>query len=240
MMGLVLSASPVGEYDKRLVVLTKEYGKITMFARGARRQNSMLMACSAPFTFGKFTVYRGRNSYNLMSAQVDNYFVELRDDIEAVTYGLYFCEFVDYYTKENQESTEVLKLLYQSCRALTHKELSRRMVRFIFEAKLIYINGEITPLHECVKCGTKEEICGFSVENGGLVCSQCNKVVTDFIKLSPSAIYTLQYIMYSSIEKLYSFTVKDEVILEIENVMKKYIAKYIDRKFKSVEMLDIF
>lgn len=240
MMGLVLSASPVGEYDKRLVVLTKEYGKITMFARGARRQNSMLMACSAPFTFGKFTVYRGRNSYNLMSAQVDNYFVELRDDIEAVTYGLYFCEFVDYYTKENQESMEVLKLLYQSCRALTHKDLSRRMVRFIFEAKLIYINGEITPLHECVKCGAKEEICGFSVDNGGLVCSQCNKEVADFIRLSPSAVYTLQYIMYSSIEKLYSFTVKDDVIVEIENVMKRYIAKYIDRKFKSVEMLDIF
>jgi DNA repair protein RecO (recombination protein O) len=46
--------------------------------------------------------------------------------------------------------------------------------------------------------------------------------------------------MYSSIEKLYSFTVKDDVIVEIENVMKRYIAKYIDRKFKSVEMLDIF
>ena len=113
-MGLVLSASPVAEYDKRLVVLTKEYGKITMFARGARRQNSMLMACSSPFTFGYFTIYKGRNSYNLMSAQVSNYFVELREDIEAVTYGLYFCEFVDYYTKENQEATEILKLLYQS------------------------------------------------------------------------------------------------------------------------------
>ena len=135
---------------------------------------------------------------------------------------------------------EVLKLLYQSCRALTHKDLSRRMVRFVFEAKLIYINGEITPLHECVKCGAKEEICGFSVDNGGLVCSQCNKEVADFIRLSPSAVYTLQYIMYSSIEKLYSFTVKDDVIVEIENVMKRYIAKYIDRKFKSVEMLDIF
>ena len=239
-MGLVLSASPVSEYDKRLVVLTKEYGKITMFARGARRQNSMLMACSSPFTFGYFTIYKGRNSYNLMSAQVSNYFVELREDIEAVTYGLYFCEFVDCYTKENQEATDVLKLLYQSCRALCIKELDKRMVRFVFEAKLIYLNGEITPLYECVKCGSKENLIGISIENGGLICQECIGTISDLIKLSPSAIYTLQYIMYSSIEKLYSFTVTEEVIKEIEFVMKKYISRYIDRKFKSMDMLEMF
>ena len=239
-MGLVLSASPVSEYDKRLVVLTKKYGKITMFARGARRQNSMLMACSSPFTFGYFTIYKGRNSYNLMSAQVSNYFVELREDIEAVTYGLYFCEFVDYYTKENQEATEILKLLYQSCRALCIKELDKRMVRFVFEAKLIYLNGEITPLHECVKCGSKEKLVGISIENGGLICEECRGNISDLIKLSPSAVYTLQYIMYSSIEKLYSFTVTEDVIREIELVMKKYISRYIDRKFKSMDMLEMF
>ena len=142
--GTVLSAMPVGEYDKRIVVLTKERGKISAFAKGARRQGNSLMAGCRPFVTGQFTCYEGRSSYTVRSVDVYQYFDPLSEDMEGVCYGCYFTEVADYYTRENGDEGEMLKLLYQSLRALCAKNLPDLLVRYVFEYKAMVINGEYT------------------------------------------------------------------------------------------------
>lgn len=236
-MGMVLSAMPVGEYNKRLVILTRELGKISAFAKGARKPNSAFLACSEPFSFGEFTLYAGRSSYNIMSAEISNYFTELRGDIDSLYYSFYFCEFTEYITKENNDEKEVLKLLYQSLKAVAKKTIELRLIRAVFELKLMALNGLAPQLFECVKCGSETDFYRFSPKNGGLLCTDCRHLDSEAISISTSALYAMQYIISKEIEKLYTFTVTEDVLIELEGCIMNYLAQYIDHTFRSLRMI---
>lgn len=142
--GMVLKATPVGEYDRRLVILTRERGKVTAFARGAKRPGNQLMAVSRPFVFGQFRLFEGRDAYSLQNADISNYFAELAEDVQAACYGSYFLELADYYCRENVDGTEMLQLLYQSMRALLKPALPDTLIQLVFELRTMVINGEYT------------------------------------------------------------------------------------------------
>lgn len=236
-MGMVLSVSHMDEYDKRVVILTKECGKISAFAKGARRPNSPLLACTEPFTFAEFTLFRGRNSYTIKSANVINYFTELREDLEDVYMGMYFLEMASYYTRENIEAAEVLKLVYQSLRALRVTSLHRDLVRSVFELKMITINGEGPNIFSCHECGARENLHYFVSKEECAFCDSCGPVIKRGIKISQTLLYTMQFVMSQPVEKLYTFTLSDEARREFQKIMAVYIQDHIEATFHSLLLL---
>ena len=236
--GMVLSTMPIGEYDRRVVILTKEQGKISAFARGARRPNSPLVGAVNPLAFGEFTMYEGRTSYTIQSASITNYFAELREDVVGAYYGFYFLEVADYYAKEYTDEREMLKLLYQSMRALINPHIPNRLVRRIFELKALTVNGQAPLVFQCVICGDQERPAVFSPAKGGLVCSECSGDVIDGMILDNSTLYSMQYIESTPVVKLYTFTVAENVLAELEKVMDRLMEVYVDRRFKSLEILE--
>ena len=206
--GMILRAEPVGEYDRRVVILTRERGKLAAFARGARKQGSRLLAATNPFCFGQFALYEGRTAYSVSEAVISNYFEGLREDVENACYGMYFLEVMDYYTRENSDESDMLGLLYQSLKALQHKGLSNELVRYIFEIKALALNGEYP---------------GLPVRK------------MDFLE---STVYSVSFIVNTSVEKLYTFTVTGDVLEELREIADIYRKRFIDRNFKSLEILD--
>lgn len=204
--GMILKAEPFGEYDRRVVILTRERGKIAAFAKGARKQGSRLLASTNPFCFGEFKLFEGRTSYSISEASISNYFEPLRADFEGACYGMYFLEMMDYYTRENSDEKDMLRLLYQSLRALCHAGITNDLVQYIFEIKALAFNGEYP--------GPPQE--------------------TEFLD---STLYTLSYIVNTPVEKLYTFIVTKDVLAQLERIAEEYRRRFIDRKFKSLEIL---
>ncbi len=231
--GMVLKSSPIGEYDKRIVLLTKEYGKISAFAKGARKQDSPLLACSQPFTFGKFAVFRGRHSFHINAAAVQNYFTGLRSDLDGVYYAYYFCEIADYFAAENIDGLEMLILLYQSLRALGLPSLDNHLIRYIVELKMLAINGEMPRVFQCVCCGSKEELSYFSIQKQGVFCKSCGEDTKD-IRISEAAVFTLQKIINTECKSLFTFAVSGQVLEELRNVIGNYWKNRVDKVFHSI------
>ena len=140
--GMVLKAYDYSEYDRRLIVLAREVGRITVFAKGVRRQGAKFMAASEPFVYGDFRLFEGKNAYNLSEAEVKNYFENIRLDMERMLYASFFADMTEYCTRENVDGSENLKLLYRALQALLTDNLDKRLISAAFQLKLIMLGGE--------------------------------------------------------------------------------------------------
>lgn len=235
--GMVLSVMPMGEYDRRIVLLTKERGKITAFARGARKSTSALLAASNSFAFGMFSLYEGRSTYTLTKAAIRHYFTELAQAQPEIYYGYYFLEFAGYYGREGVDESQMLNLLFVALKALLNERLDNELIKSVFELKAMVINGEYPQLFECQSCGSKAALNSFSVSASGMICDKCQPSCTDPIAVNAAVLYTLRFVVTTPLDKLYTFTVTDEVRTAVSRIMNRYVERYTDKKFKTLEIL---
>ncbi len=222
--GIVLTSMPVGDYDRRITILTSERGRITAFAKGARRPTGAFLACTRGFTYAEFTLFEGRDAYNVKSVEKVRYFEELTGDLEGTYYGMYFCELAGTLTREGLEEAGQMKLLYLALLALTKKIMPARLVRCIFELRAIAIYGE----------GMRAEGEYYSARYNGLN----SENYAGSVKVSETTLYTVRFIEQTPLKELFAFKVSDEVLSELERITADYMQNRIERKLKSLEALE--
>lgn len=205
--GMILLATPAGDYDRRLVILTKERGKITAFARSARKPNSPMLASTVPFSFGTFHLYEGKNAYTCVGADISNYFDKLKTDFEGAYYGFYFMEFAAYYAQENMDGKDMLNLLYAALTALENPRLDDRTTRYAYEVRIMVIEGEFP-----------------------------QDIVQDR-SLSEGTRYAFWHMITSPIQELFAFRISEQILSELASAQDRIRDRLVDRKFKSLEIL---
>lgn len=216
---MVLSVMPMGEYDRRVELLCSDLGRISAFARGARKPGSSLISVTRVFAFGTFKLYQGKSSYSLQSAHISRYFDELTANMDHIYFGFYFLEVAQYFTRENLQAGEELKLLYYSLRALDQEALNDFLVKSIYELKMLVLAGLCPPPERLTSPSGPYH---FAKE------------------ISPGCLRALRHVIGMPVEKLYSFVLTPEVQEEFSNLVTKMMRFHVDKEFKSEKMLEPF
>ena len=211
--GMILETHPHSEADKRIVILTGERGKVTAFARGARRPKSMFSASTEPFVFGEFELYPGKSAYSLEKVNVAEYFREISADIDKAALGFYFLELAGYYAVEENDERDLTNLLYMGVKALLTPGLDMQYIRRAFEFRSMVIFGEYPDMLS-------------------------DTPSRPFDELSQDALNVMRFVQTAGLKELFAAHPGTSAMTEISRAIDRYIDTHRHHVFKSLELLE--
>ena len=116
--GIVLREVAYQDSDKLLTVLTREYGKLTVRARGVRSSRSRSKAACQLLAYSEFTLLERGGRYVVTEATAKEMFPELRNDLELLSLASYFAQAADVLSPEGEENPPFVSLLLNALYAL--------------------------------------------------------------------------------------------------------------------------
>ena len=206
--GIILKTFNIKEYDKSLVILTDLFGKISIVSFGSKRQKSKNLSKTRIFTFGNFEIKIVNNKYVLENFDVMNYFDDLTKDIYNYSYGSYFLEVLNYITFEGIEYNEQLNLIYYSLLALNKNIVDKNLVLSIFRLKCLQYEG-------------------ISIDSSFLPNNVDNTIK-----------YTWQFVLNNNGSKLFTFTLRDDLLSKFNLLVEDEFNKKFNYNFKSLNIIN--
>ena len=233
--GIVLREIEYKDNDKLLTVLTRDFGKITVKARGVKSQRSRLKAGCQLFAFSErvLTDFNGR--YNATEVNVRELFTELQKDIERMYLATYFLQVCDVVAQEDDPNEEILSLLLNSLYALAKLNKPQLFIKAVFELRLMCIVGFLPDLRGCLVCG-KEECERFNITQGTLQCATCSAGADIRMPLSAGSLAAMRYICACEPKKLLAFTLSEQAMTELANISESYLSTRLERGFSTLDL----
>lgn len=145
-LAIVLARTNYGEADRIITVLTPDYGKLRLMAKGVRKVRSKLAGGVELFSASQITFARGRGDIGtLISARLERYYGNIVSDIERVQLGYELIKLLNK-SIEDEAEKEYFELLEHTFRALDDYANSERLIRAWFAAQLLCLGGHMPNL----------------------------------------------------------------------------------------------
>lgn len=236
--GIVLREVNYKEADKILTVLTRDFGKRTVKARGCRRKNSRLTAGSQLLVYSEMTIHERGEFLTLNEADPQQQFWSVRQDLELLALASYFAEVTENACQEGEESSELLSLLLNCLYALDTLKKPKELVKAAFELRLLALTGYEPLLDGCAVCGLPEpENPRLHLSQGVLHCAWCKGQVGPGVSmpLSPAALAAARHIVLGNPKKLFSFSLGPESMALLGDAAEAFLMTQHERGFRTLD-----
>ena len=241
---IVIREVKYGEADKLLNILTRDHGLLTVTAKRASRPKSNMLYSTSPVTFTEFELSgtEARRFY-VNKASVIEAFMNIKNDVELLTYAAHLCDLVLDTAKDIEESREIYSLLLYTLNKLNEEGSDPRLIVHTFELKLLFILGFTPVLNECVICGSQDygdsSKLDFSFTQCGLVCSHKHGPrAGDTVSISKATYQCLNYIADSDIPKIFSYSLSQKACEEVYQLASRYTQERLEKAYTKLKFLE--
>lgn len=241
--GIVIKESFSGENDKYITILTAEYGIIEAFVKGARRKGSKLYTPTELFCYSTFVLFYNKSKYCVNQADINKMFYNIRLNIERLSVASYFCQILCELNPDKDVSKSVLKLMLNSMHLLANTEKNYKIIKAVFELRVLTISGFSPDIVACKECGEFQKDIRFYINDGTILCEKCalnrndEALSVGYAKLTAGVLAALRHIVYCEPEKVFSFTLDDENVKLLSEICEAYLVCQTERNYKSLDFL---
>lgn len=235
--GLVVSEKRTGDSDRLVTVLTGERGILRAFVRQSGRTGGARLSATRLFTYSRFTIFEGRESYIIDDAQPIEVFFDLRKDIGRLSLAQYFCELAAALAPQDSGAEDFLRLLLNAMYFLCKGTRPDAVLKAIVEMRMMSLAGYMPDLVCCAECGCYEaDEMYFLPRSGKILCDRCFRPQTETVcALGRGAMTALRHTIYADFGKLFSFRVSPEAERELENASERYVLETLQHGFPTLD-----
>lgn len=143
---IVLARTDYGEADRIITLLTPDYGKVRLIAKGVRRVKSKLAGGIELFSVSTITFIKGRSDIGtLISARLEQHYGDIVKDINRTMLGY---ELLKQLNKAVEDDTEpaYFTILSRVLAGLNDTDTSMQLVQLWFMMQMLRIDGHLPNL----------------------------------------------------------------------------------------------
>ncbi len=230
--GLILKSSRTGEQDRLVTLLTRDLGVVRAFAHGASKAKGRSASATETLCYSTFTLSEHKGTYSISEATPVELFFDLRSDIERTTLAQYFCEVAMNLVVEGEEASSALKLMLNSLYLLSKNLRDMRLIKAVFELRMMTISGFMPDAEACCECGKNQIHRPLFDINGGVVrCDGCGGGVY----ITNGVLEAIRYICTAEDSRIFSFDLGEDSLQILSDVAERYIISQSDRGFTALD-----